>query len=173
VADELGHVERQAARLEGRQIARHAGPAVVEVAVVQHAPDQRQQVAVAGEIGRRRAAAVAGDDGGDALLEQRRQHLGVIGLRHHPVAVRVHVDEARRNHLAGAVERPRGAGAGEVADGGDAPVANADRAGDAGAAGAVEDGAVGEEQAETHDHSPQRDASQRMFTTEAQRHGES
>jgi hypothetical protein len=150
VADQLGDVERQAAALQRRQVAGHVAPGVVEIAVVQHASDLRQQRAVAVEVGRRRAAAVAGDDGGDALLEQRRQHRAVIGLRDHPVAVRVHVDETRRHHPPAAVERSRRRRAGQVADRGDAAVAHADRSRHGVAPGAVENGAAVEDEVEGH-----------------------
>jgi hypothetical protein len=136
--------------LERRQVAAHAAPAVVEVAVVQHAAELRQQRAVGVDERRRRATAVAGDDGGDALLEQRRQHVGVVGLRDHPVAVRVHVDESGRDDAPAAVERPRRRRPGEVAHRGDAPVADADRRRHPVAAGAVEHRPAVQEEIECH-----------------------
>src|SRR2546429_354714 len=75
---------------------------------------------------------------------------GVAGLRDHPVAVRVHVDEAGSDHLAGAVEASRAAGVVEHADRGDAAVGDCDRGWEAVTAGAVEHGAVVEDEVEGH-----------------------
>ena len=150
MTDELRDVERQAALREDGEVARHVAPAVVEVPVVQHAPDERQQGAVARKVGRRRAAAIAGDDGGDALLEQRREHVGVLGLRQHPVAVRVHVDEAGRDHLAGAVDRACRAGGGEIAHRRNAAIGNRHRGEKSVAPSAVDHRAMGEDEVERH-----------------------
>ncbi len=122
VSDQLGQIQRQARPLEPLEKLAHAAPGIVEVVVVQHAPDERQQDAVAGDERGRGAAAVAADDRRDALLEQRREHGAVIVVRQHPIAVRVHVDEPRRDDLAATVEGGACRRTGQCAHGGDAPV---------------------------------------------------
>ena len=92
-----------------------------------HALDPGEQLdeprRVAGLQRRDREAAVAGDHGGDAV-EAARRAVGLEGeLR---VVVRVRVDDARRHHLAGGVDHPGALARVDEADGGDAPVADAD-----------------------------------------------
>ena len=76
-----------------------------------HALDARQHahevVAVGGVVRQRRdgEAAVAGERGGDAVQRRRRERAVPEHLR---VVVRVHVDEAGRDDLAGGVDGDRG-----------------------------------------------------------------
>ena len=62
--------------------------------------------------------------------------------------MRVHVDEAGDNVLAGRVDDAGGGGAGEPADGDDLVVRDADIGGVGGAAGTVEDLAAADEEVE-------------------------
>ncbi len=107
------------------------------------------QVVVAGAVGGnggvadgRNGVAFAGDLGGDALEDfggqARVDEDGELGLAEH-------VDESRRDDFAGGVDGAFGGRLGEVADGGDAAIADADVARVPGRAGAVDDVAVGDD----------------------------
>ena len=150
MADELRDVERQSPPLQHAEEVAHALPCIVEVVVVQHAPNDRQQAAVLSRERRWRAAAVAADDRGDALLEQRCEHVAVIGEGDHPVAVRVHVDEAGGDDLAATVDGAARRRATQVAGGSDAAGLHGDRTAPAVSTGAVEDGPVVQKQIEVH-----------------------
>jgi hypothetical protein len=91
-------------------------------------------------------AAVPGDHGGHALADLRR-HLGQCEQQ--PVVVRVHVDEARRDHVPGGVELNVCAPTLEATDRGDAVAGDRDVAGRARRAAAVDDGAVADERVAT------------------------
>jgi hypothetical protein len=79
-----------------------------------------------GVVERRDGAAFAGDFGGDALIDFRRQARfdedGEFGLAEH-------VDEAGRDYLAGGIDGALAGCGGEIADGSDFSVADADVAG--------------------------------------------
>jgi hypothetical protein len=89
--------------------------------------------------------AFAGNFGGDALIDFRGQarvdQNGQFRLAEH-------VDEAGRDDLAGGVNGALAGCGGEVADGGDFSVADADVAGVPGRAGAVDDVAVRDDDVE-------------------------
>ena len=101
----------------------------------------------------RRAAVLVDDDRGDALRDQvgRGAAAGVLvaepAARVGPVVgVRVDVDEAGRDVLAGCVDGARGLGASQRADRGDAPAADRDVGREPRVAGPVEDPAVPDQQ---------------------------
>src|SRR5262249_36067103 len=97
-----------------------------------------------GDVGRP-GAAVAGDDGGDALGDVR-EVLARAAEGDRPVAVGVQVDEAGGDDQAGAVEDLRLPGDGELADGDHAVALEGDVADLSGPAGAVVDGAAAQDQ---------------------------
>ena len=108
-----------------RPVPRHA----VAQRLERHALDPGQhahEVVAVGGVGRQRRdgeAAVARERGGDAVQRRRREravpeHLGVV--------VGVHVDEARRDHLAGGVDGGGAASASTRADLHDAVAVDAD-----------------------------------------------
>src|SRR4051812_44776709 len=72
----------------------------------------------------------------------------MVRLWQHPIAVRVHVDEAGRDHLAGAVDHTRRGRIGELADGSDAAVAHGHAARQPVTAGAIEDGSIAQHELE-------------------------
>ncbi len=109
-----------------------------------HAFDLRHHLAQVVGLGvgavqwREAEAAVAADDGGDAVHARRARG----GVPHQLcVVVRVGVDEARRDDAAGGVGDPL-RGLVDLADGDDPPVLDADVGLDARCAGAVDDGAA-------------------------------
>ena len=90
-------------------------------------------------------AAFAGDFGGDALINFRGQARvdedGQFRLAEH-------VDETGRNDFAGRVDGALARGGGEIADGGDFSVADAEVSGIPGGTGAVDDVAIGDDEVE-------------------------
>ena len=89
--------------------------------------------------------AFAGNFGRDALVDFRRQARvdedGQFRLAEH-------VDESGRDDFAGGVDGALARCSGEIADGGDLAIADADVAGIPGGAGAVDDVAVGDDDVE-------------------------
>jgi hypothetical protein len=105
-----------------------------------HQPDQP---IVPVRRGRSKAdAAVAHDHGGHAVPAGRGHFLVPGGLA---IIVRVHIDPARGDDLAGGVDLARGAAVNR-ADGGDQAVLHRDIAGKARRAGAVDNGAITDDQ---------------------------
>ena len=159
VADERGDVDGEVGRHRLDQAVEALAPAPVDAAVERfggHLLDQPEHAreAVALRLADRRHAqrAVAGDHGGDAVLDRREhqrveQQLGVeVGVR---------VDEARGDDVAAGVDDPLGRHAVErPADADDAPVVDADVAEVAGQAGAVDDQSVADD--EVHGVAPVR-----------------
>ena len=91
----------------------------------------------------RHGIAFAGDLGGDALVDLR----GQAGIDEHgQLGLAKHVNESRRDDLAGGVDGLPARRSGQVADGGDAARADADVARVPGRAAAVDDVAVGDDQ---------------------------
>ena len=134
-ADVGGEVNAHALLFEAGEVLAEGAPVGRDVEVV-----------VAGAVGgnggvvdRRNGVAFAGDFGGDALEDlggqARVDEDGELGLAEH-------VDESGRDDFAGGVDGALGGRTGEVADGGDAAIADADVAGVPGRAGAVDDVAV-------------------------------
>src|SRR5215510_12126877 len=115
VADQLDHVERGAAGVEGTQVVADGAPAKVH----RGGNMKGEPSKILEEFGRhrsRREAAVADHLGGHALPYFR---LGAAVVPEAPVRVRVHVDEARRDNLAGGVQVAPGGLAVQVTDRGD------------------------------------------------------
>ena len=94
---------------------------------------------------RRAEAALADDLGGHALADLA---VGAAVHQQRGVAVGVHVDEAWRHGEAARVDRLRGAGAAQVADGFDALAAHADIAGEGRCAAAVDELAASDQDVE-------------------------
>ena len=98
-----------------------------------------------GVVEGRDGAAFAGNFGGDALIDFRRQaridENGEFGLAEH-------VDEAGSDDFAGGVDGAFARGGGEIADGGDFSVADAEVAGIPGRSRAIDDMAVGDDEVE-------------------------
>ncbi len=150
VADQEAGVHGEAA-LERVEVRAEVAPRPVGPSfqgVDGHALDLGQQLAEVGRVGgvdRGQAeAAVAADDGGDAVASGRRgpavpHELGVV--------VGVEVDEPGAGHQAGGVDRLEG-GLVDLADGDDAAVADPDGADRGRGAGAVDDGRRGDQEIE-------------------------
>jgi hypothetical protein len=103
----------------------------------------------------RRTAVLVDDHGGDALRDKVRRRLAnririaeSTARSRSVVCVRVNVDESRHDVLAGGIDHPRGLGAFEFSNRGDAPVQNADVGGEPRIAGPVYDAAVANQQIE-------------------------
>ena len=108
VADVRGEVQRGAAPLdrrevlgEGREVPRDARAERLDVHVLDVLERAGDDVAVLGPRRRDREAAVAGDDGGDAVEARRRERRVPEHLR---VVVRVDVDEPGRDDVPAGVE---------------------------------------------------------------------
>lgn len=102
-------------------------------------------------------AAIAGDDGGHTLRDLA-DHLRVE--QHRAVIMGMGIDEARRDDLAVCIDRPVSRLASEIADRGDAAVANADIGSKSRRLGAVDHDAAADEEIEgrgllSHDASRQ------------------
>src|SRR5215467_10263520 len=135
VADQLDHVERGAARVERPQVVADRAPAKVH----RGRNMKREPSKILEELrrhGRRREAAVADDLGGHTLAHLR---LGPAVVPQAPVRVRVHVDEARGQHLARRVQVPARGLTVQIADGRDLVVLDPDVRAAPGTSGAVDD----------------------------------
>jgi hypothetical protein len=143
-ADIAGQVDAHALLLDARKILAKGAPVGGDVIVL-----------VAGMIGlndgvieRCDGTAFPGNFRGDALIDFRRQagidEDGELGLAKH-------IDEAGSNDSTGGVNGAFAGGGGEISDGGDFSMADAEVAGIPGRAGSVDDVAVGDDKVECRD----------------------
>ena len=140
-SDIAGEVDPHALLFEAREILAEGSPIGRDViAVVAGAIALND-----GVVERRGRAAFAGNFGGDALKDFRRQ-AGVDEDREFGLAK--HVDEAGRDDFASGVDGACAGRGGEVANGGDFSVADAEVTGVPRRAGAVDDVAVGDDEVE-------------------------